>query len=406
MDALDSLEFAIIQKRYLLITFIPYFVDDAGEVWLTEGWHRDLQRHTEYLRDLNVVAPRFEYHCDNKDLKRLERPVVGGVSFVALKAQNSLKQAILSLPHTIVTIWREVKMAAIVHSNIVGWPFPIGWIANAWALVYRRKLIVVVESAPWRNPQVGLKAKLNAWLTERLGRFFMRRADLAIATQAAYLKTLRNPMSRGVGIVSPASWVNQEEVLTPEALQYSWEVKRHISPVSLLFAGRMQPDKGIQILLAAIDILKTSRVEIQIDFIGEGVLREICCEYVSSVQRPLVAHVLQPVHYGEEFLTLLQKYHAVVVPSMGDEQPRILFDAFTQGVPVIASDTDGIRDHVSVDSGWLFAKGDPQALAIAILEAVANPRELERRGSMAHGSAKKMTHREMHRQRSIEIAKL
>jgi hypothetical protein len=41
----------------------------------------------------------------------------------------------------------------------------------------------------------------------------------------------------------------------------------------------------------------------------------------------------------EPFLSLLRGFDGALVPSLSDEQPRILYDAFSQAVPVIGSAT-------------------------------------------------------------------
>ncbi len=44
--------------------------------------------------------------------------------------------------------------------------------------------------------------------------------------------------------------------------------------------------------------------------------------------------LLEPVSYGT-FLNLLRGFDAILVPSLSDEQPRPIFDAFSQAVPVL-----------------------------------------------------------------------
>jgi hypothetical protein len=36
-------------ERYLLVSGLPYYLDEAGRVWLHRLWHRDLVLHLDYL---------------------------------------------------------------------------------------------------------------------------------------------------------------------------------------------------------------------------------------------------------------------------------------------------------------------------------------------------------------------
>ena len=406
MNTGDSPNFSNIHARYLLVTFIPFYIDNSGSLWLAADWHRDLLRHTEYLKRLTVVAPQLPFTADIPKLLRLSDSIESELKFVALRSQDSLLKAISSLGHTIKTMDHEMRRTDVLHSSIVGWPFPLGWIANSLALIHKRKLILVVESAPWRNPQLGYMRRMVSWMTERLGRYFMHRADLAIVTQPSYLATLRRADSRGLEFVNPASWVNEEEMLSSDNLLQDWDQKRSVGRLRLIFAGRLTRDKGVEVLLAAVSQLEAAGVAVHIDIIGEGDLLELCKARASTVKHPLELQVLNPVMYGPAFFELLRGYHAVLVPSLGDEQPRILFDAFAQGIPVIASDTDGIRPHVDEHTGWLFAKGDVGALVSAIVKVSKSPGEIEVRGKAAHVTVQKRTHLAMHQARSYEISKL
>jgi glycosyltransferase involved in cell wall biosynthesis len=107
-----------------------------------------------------------------------------------------------------------------------------------------------------------------------------------------------------------------------------------------------------------------------------------------------------PVPYGRPFLDLLRGYDAVLLPSLSDEQPRLLFDAFSQAVPVIGSATGGLRDLVEPgQSGRLLPAGNASALADAMIEASANRAELRAMGVAALAKARGQTHRAMHRKR-------
>ena len=125
----DSAGFAQIDAPYLLLTFIPCYVDENDRVWRDRSWLRDFERHGEYIRQVGERA-------------------MAATRFVGLKPQTSLNAALISLPSTVATLWREVRRSRIVHSGIAGRPFPLWWNANPIALMMRRRLVLVVESSP------------------------------------------------------------------------------------------------------------------------------------------------------------------------------------------------------------------------------------------------------------------
>lgn len=90
-----------------------------------------------------------------------------------------------------------------------------------------------------------------------------------------------------------------------------------------------------------------------------------------------------------------------MVPSLGEEQPRILYDAFSQAIPVLGSDTAGIREVVTPEiDGWLAPPGDAAALAALLRGAAADPARLRQAGLASLAKARGLTHQEMHRRRS------
>jgi glycosyltransferase involved in cell wall biosynthesis len=107
--------------------------------------------------------------------------------------------------------------------------------------------------------------------------------------------------------------------------------------------------------------------------------------------------LLDPVPYGAEFFGLLRRYHGVLVPSVSDEQPRILYDAFAQAVPALASDTPGHRAAVIPgETGFRFAPGDVAALLAVLVEVHERPDALRAMGMTARDRAVGSTHRAMH----------
>ena len=70
----------------------------------------------------------------------------------------------------------------------------------------------------------------------------------------------------------------------------------------------------------------------------------------------------------------------LIVPSLCYENtPTVIYEALASGTPVIASDQGGMRELVQTyRGGWLFSRGDAQALA-QIMAQLAADREALRR---------------------------
>jgi glycosyltransferase involved in cell wall biosynthesis len=207
----------------------------------------------------------------------------------------------------------------------------------------------------------------------------------------------------------PAAWIESKWVMSENRAVESWDAKlTNGAPMKLrvAFVGQLHAGKGVQVLLAALKKLSGSSLPLQVDIYGDGPLLRECIDSLSHIQQPITVQMRGVIAYGPEFLNRLSEYHLVVVPSLGQEQPRVIFDAFSQAVPVLASDTQGIAQVVKHDvNGLLFATGDAQQLAAALAECCQHPHALRDLGMHARDNARRFTHESMHAQRADLIRK-
>jgi glycosyltransferase involved in cell wall biosynthesis len=233
---------------------------------------------------------------------------------------------------------------------------------------------------------------------ERVARFCVERADLTVCTQPTYRDSLFVD-GRGRAVVIPATWINAEDVLDQDQAEAAWREKLARRVFRVLLPARLTADKGIHVLIDAIRRLDEAGVELELGIIGAGALRERCVELARST-RSVQVSVLETVPYGPAFFELLRAYETVLVPNLGDEQPRIIFDAYSQAVAVIASDTPGTRPCIEDgQTGRIVPRGDAEALAEAIRSAAAERETWHRMGLAALAEARRHTHRAMHHQR-------
>ena len=101
---------------------------------------------------------------------------------------------------------------------------------------------------------------------------------------------------------------------------------------------------------------------------------------------------------------MLRRQDVVLLPSITDEQPRLIYDCFSQAVPVIASDTTGIRECVTDSvNGKLVPAGNSEALADAIAWASTHRDSLRDLGIASQAVARDLTHDKMHERRAVAI---
>jgi glycosyltransferase involved in cell wall biosynthesis len=297
-----------------------------------------------------------------------------------------------------------VARCDLVHSGVAGWPYPLGLIANPMALLLGKPLVIVVESAFWRisnGADATRRARARARLNEAFARWSVRNAGLAVFTSTAYRDSLGG--GRG-GLVAPATWISERDVLDSAAAEAAWRAKA--GPLRLVFASRLTTAKGTAVLLEAARELDRRRVAAEIDILGAGDLRPDCQAAARGLRHVRMA-VLDPVPYGPEFHAVLRRYHAAIVPTLSDEQPRIVYDAYAQAVPVLASDTGGNRECVEHGvTGVLVPTGDARALTGVIAGFADRPQRLADYGMRSLALARTRTHEAMHRVRAEAVAAL
>ena len=131
----------------------------------------------------------------------------------------------------------------------------------------------------------------------------------------------------------------------------------------LVFLGRVAPEKGIDVLLRAMEMVKIP-VELDVYGIGaEGGSAKDMGYRISDIGNARVLW-LAPVK-PEQVVETIRKYDALVVPSVWLETgPLVVLEAFAAGVPVIGSRLGGIVEMVNEEvDGLLFQPGDSADLA-------------------------------------------
>lgn len=387
-----------ISGSYLLVINIPCYIDAEGARWVDMLWHKDLLEHVRYIDRLVLAAPRSTGTMPADATLLNFNGAAGTLAHVDLPQPRNALHALLQLPTTAARLWRAIGQSAVVHAGVAGWPYPLGWLAAPVARLRRKPLVIVVESAPWRGERGSLKQRGRGWVYERMARWCVRLADIRFFTTAEYRRSM---LGEGEGHVIPASWIDETNIFSDDEARQAWDAKP-ASPLRIVFAARLTAAKGLGVLLDAMRELAQRDVPVELSIYGQGEMLTQCEAISAELTGRTRVLVRGTLPYDRTFFQALRPHHALIVPSVSDEQPRIVYDGFAQAVPTIGSDTGGLRQCVRPDvNGILIAPNDPKRLAEAIERAAANPALLRQMGLNGLETARQLTHSAMHRRRLI-----
>jgi glycosyltransferase involved in cell wall biosynthesis len=152
------------------------------------------------------------------------------------------------------------------------------------------------------------------------------------------------------------------------------------SRVRIAFLGRLDPVKGVHILIRA--LCSSPAVNLQMDIFGisQGSRDE---EYACEVKLAAAGDsriTFHPPISASQVVPVLRTYDAVAIPSQGLETgPMVVLEAFAAGIPVIGSRLGGIEEQVQHEvDGLLVEPASVVAWAEVLSRVSLSPRLLAR----------------------------
>jgi len=206
--------------------------------------------------------------------------------------------------------------------------------------------------------------KLNPFFKFRK-RFIYKLASYIVANSNASKKDLINTYGinpKKIKVVYNAVKIENKTPLQKERL-----------PETIVYAGRLHPTKGVDILLKALAIVKKKFPYTKLIILGDGPSKQELLELTRKLN--LTENVIfKGIVPPEEVLDWFSKAQFSVVPSLHEAFGLVVIEAMKTATPVIASNTDGpaeiIRDGID---GFLFPIKNHQKLAEKMIYLLKNP---------------------------------
>jgi phosphatidylinositol alpha-mannosyltransferase len=184
---------------------------------------------------------------------------------------------------------------------------------------------------------------------------------------------------------SAAAWVPGEWEIIPNGTLIPDRADPADREQRVLFVGRHEPRKGLQVLLRAWpDIRRRTGATLRIIGADPLAVRLLLSQVGGGSDGIEIAGFLSQERLTEELLSA----KAMIAPSLGGESfGMVLTRAFACATPVVASDIGGYREVIEPGTAVLVPPRDPSALADAVVELLANEQERVSIGAAARALA-------------------
>jgi len=165
--------------------------------------------------------------------------------------------------------------------------------------------------------------------------------------------------------------------------EFGWEP----SDPLVIAVGRLEPEKNYELLIQAIDQLRSCFPSIRCLLVGDGTRREALARLVDSLE--ITGHV-KFAGARNDVADLLGAASVFVLPSLKEGLPISLLEAMAAGRAIVATSVGGIPETIrSGESGLLVPSGDADALAAAIARLLVDEELRARLGKAAATDAER-----------------
>ncbi|MFM8304352.1 MAG: glycosyltransferase family 4 protein [Actinomycetota bacterium] len=252
---------------------------------------------------------------------------------------------------------------------------------SGWSFLPRlrgRTVVMTLHRLEWLDEKWGPSGRAvlraNAWITNRS-------ADAFIAVSHDFEEYARARVPRRSAVVHIPNGVTMPDRIeddAPAQLGY-------VPDGFLLAVSRLVPEKGLDVLLDALDRIAGDGGPSALPVAVAGRARQATPFSTALAARAEAAHPpvrLLGVQPGPVVHGLYRGARALVAPSRREGNPLTVIEAMAHGLCVVASDIPPHRELLG-DAGILVPVGDAAALADALRRVSADPAEAHALGARA-----------------------
>jgi glycosyltransferase involved in cell wall biosynthesis len=285
----------------------------------------------------------------------------------------------------------EVARAEVVHTALDDVYRPISYAGFLEATrsgrptVFVQDTDVVLQMRELRagaGPRAVAVGRAYGLIFERLCRHAVRLADLSLLKGSTLMRRYGRYAKNARNFHNTSYLLS--DIVEEAALDERQRTLSAGRSLRLVYCGRLVPRKGVDHSIRIIKLMRDRGAEIEFDIIGHGSEQAALESLIGTLDLTGIVRLLGPLPYGSELLRRLAEYDGLLFTPLAEDTPRMIFDGYAAGLPLIAYDIEYVRERAAEEGGTvMLPKGDLEASADLILGLSRQP---ERLAGLARGA--------------------
>lgn len=372
------------QTTLLLVLPLPVFCSGHDRL-IDRQAHNGIHRWLDNFDNIIVCMPALEIACAPADVVALREIDFGGRCKIVSLPEGRRR------PISFAKSLREVQgVLDVLIDKSTHLSFAIGGLFGDWAAVAalrahkRGRAFSVwtdrVESQVTQfhaSKSRGLRKlywSATAFAMKHYERFIIRRATLGLFhgadCYAAYCR-----FSRNAQLVHN---IHLSESARIQPAELDKKIRRSRLPVHIVYAGRAHAEKGVCDWIETLALLAQRNVDFSATWFGDGPDLEAARGAVATAGLRAVVKFAGALYDRDLLLDFIQDADIFLFCHKTQQSPRCLIEALISGTPIVGYESMYPRDLIRHNGGGVLTKGEPQQLADAVEQLVADHSALAR----------------------------
>lgn len=242
------------------------------------------------------------------------------------------------------------------------------------ARIYRRPIAVYVvgdvEEVVKSNYNYSRQLRLLSNIVSRWEFFFTKYISRRHTTFVLGKKIREKMELEGISAIpAMTSLILDKDIHLPDKNQSK------IITLRLVSVGRLSVEKGFDTALWVVSQLVKNGFDVHYTIVGEGDNREHLLKIAKELNVTENLDLVGRLSFERINSEIFPKSNIFLLPSLSEGMPKVLLEAMSAGLPVIASDVGGVSEIIgeNEERGWLIKADDILDMFHRIVECANSP---------------------------------